>query len=88
MALKFVIRLGNLMKTNHTRSGKRKYHRKLTDIVTTRIRYRVNMVKVPQQRREGQWSKDFLTGLKVTSPHFPIIINKLATMKAFFGKIA
>ena len=44
VALKFMIILQNLTTTNQRKSGKSKYDRKLTkfDVVTTRIRYRVN----------------------------------------------
>ena len=47
-ALKFVIILHNLIKTNHRKSGKSEYDRKLTefDVVTTRIKYRVNGIFV------------------------------------------
>ena len=48
VALKFVIILLNLLKTNHRKSGESNYDRKLTelDVVTTRIQYRVNGVSV------------------------------------------
>ena len=40
-----MIRLDNLITTNHRNSGKSKYDRKLTefDVVATRIRYSVNV---------------------------------------------
>ena len=46
VALKFMIILQNLTTTNHRKSGESKYDRKLTefDVVSTRIRYRVNGV--------------------------------------------
>ena len=46
VALKFMITLQSLTTTNHGKSGESKYDRKLTerDVVTTRIRYRVNGV--------------------------------------------
>ena len=46
VALKFIIILLNLTTTNHRKSGESKYDRKLTElnVVTTRIRYRVNRV--------------------------------------------
>ena len=46
MTLKFVIILQNLIKAYHTKSGKSKYDRQLTelDVKTTRIRSRVNGV--------------------------------------------
>ena len=46
VALTFVIILQNLITTNHRKNGGSKYDRKLTelDVVTTRIRYRVNEV--------------------------------------------
>ena len=48
MTLKFVIILQNLIKAYHRKSGKSKYDRKLTeiDVLTTRIRSRVNGVPV------------------------------------------
>ena len=44
MTLKFVIILQNLIKAYHTKSGKSKYDRKLTelDVETTRVQARVN----------------------------------------------
>ena len=47
VALKFMIRLDNLITTSHRKSGKIKYDRKLTelDVVTTRIRHRVTRTK-------------------------------------------
>ena len=47
VALKFVIILQNLIKTNHRKSGKSKYDHKLTElnVVTTQIWYCVNGVK-------------------------------------------
>ena len=47
-AFKFIIILQNLIATHHRKSGERKYDRKLTelDVVTMRIRYRVNAVLV------------------------------------------
>ena len=46
VALKFIIILLNLTTTSHRKSGESKYDRKLTklDVVTTRIRCRVNGV--------------------------------------------
>ena len=46
VALRFMIVLQNLITTNHRRSVKSKYDRKLTElnVVTKRIRYRVNRV--------------------------------------------
>ena len=48
VALRFMIVLQNLITTNHRRSVKSKYDRKLTElnVVTKRIRYRVNRVSV------------------------------------------
>ena len=46
VVLKFMIKLQNLTTTNQRKSGEGKYVRKLTklDVVTARIRYRVNRV--------------------------------------------
>ena len=46
VALKFMIRLGSLITTNHRKIGKSEYYRKATvlDVVTTRIRYPLNGV--------------------------------------------
>ena len=46
VALKFTIRLDNLVTSNYRSSGNRIYDRQLTklDVVTRRIRYRVNEV--------------------------------------------
>ena len=43
VALQFMIILQNFITTNHRKSGKSKYDRKLTelDVITMRIRYRV-----------------------------------------------
>ena len=45
---KFMISLHNLMTTNYRKSDKSKYDRKLTklDIVTIRVRYRVNGLRL------------------------------------------
>ena len=52
MTLKFVIILQNLIKACHRKSGKSKYHRKLTelDVETTRIRSRVKGVSIGSNR--------------------------------------
>ena len=46
LALKFILILHNLTTANHRKSGESKYDRELAklDVVTTRIRYRVNGV--------------------------------------------
>ena len=48
VAFTFAIKLDNLITTNRRKSGKSEYDRKVTelDVVTIRIRYRVNGVLI------------------------------------------
>ena len=87
VSLKFVIILQNLIKTNHRKSGKSKYDRKLTklDVVTTRIRYRVNGISV--HYRPLDWRLRQTANLKhVHSDKIEIMNREVLKLYDLFNK--